>query len=174
MNDYLHSDGRELEIRLAEESDMGEAAETFRQVASERVYLDTEEVPHETAGIWGERWKENGKDSLFAIGAVGGRIIGGLVLTPYSRSPKSSHVRTLGMWILKEFRGLNAGNSLIDYAMEWGRARSISKIHLGVFSSNTGAIGLYIKKGFQVEGSLKNNALINGTLVDEIFMGLEL
>ena len=174
MNEYRLSDGRLLEIRLCENEDMEEAADTFRRVASEGIFLDTEVVPPETKDIWTERWRENGRESLFIIGSVTGRIIGGLVLTRYSHSRKSSHVRTLGMWLLKEYRGLKAGGHMMDYAIGWCRDRNIKKIHLGVFSSNKGAIKLYLEKGFRVEGSLANNAYINGSYVDEVSMGLEL
>lgn len=174
MAEYRLRDGRILELRLAQEGDMEEAAETFREVASEKIFLETEVVPPETKDRWAEGWKENGRDALFIIGTVEGRIIGGLVLTKYSRSGKSQHVRTLGMWLLKEYRGKSAGSSMIDYAIEWCRSHGILKIHLGVFSSNVDALKLYFRKGFTVEGSLKNNALIQGEYVDEIVMGVEI
>lgn len=174
MKKYTLGDGRELVVRIAEQDDMAEAVETFRSVASEMIYLDTEEVPPETVDVWKDRWKENGKDILFILSLVEGKIIGGLVLTPYSRSKKSTHVRTLGMWLLKDYRRLKVGSSLIDYAIEWSRSRNIRKIHLGVYSSNYGAIKLYLEKGFTIEGSLKNSAFVGGDFVDEISMGLDL
>lgn len=174
MTEYRLRDGRVLELRLAQDNDMGEAADTFRKVASEGTFLDTETVPPETEELWKERWKENGKDMLFIIGTVEGKIIGGLVLTKYSRSDKSRHVRTLGMWLLKEFRGLKAGSSMIDYAVDWCKSHNVRKINLGVFSSNMNALKLYLGKGFSIEGSLRDNALVNGSYVDEIVMGLEL
>ncbi len=45
-------------------------------------------------------------------------------------------------------------------------------LHLGVFSTNLRAMSLYKSMGFEVEGVLRNQYLINGVYVNEILMGL--
>ncbi len=162
-----------VSVRLAGPSDMEEAAESFRKVASERVYLGTETVPEGTASRWEERWQDNGEKNLFAVALIEGKIVGGLVLTPLF-SPKSNHVRNLGMWVLLDHRGAGVGKSLISFAKEWAKGVGVKRIMLEVYATNLAAINLYLRAGFTFEGCFKGNALINGEYVDELSMAMEL
>lgn len=163
-----------LVVRIAKSSDMEAAAESFREVASERKYLATEEVAPNTGSMWRENWKENAVKNLFAVADSNGMIVGGIVLTSPS-SPKSSHVRYLGMWLIRAFRGQGVGSELLRFAENWARDRgSITRIILDVYASNIGAINLYIKHGFQFEGCRKKNAFVGGAFVDEISMAKDL
>ncbi|MGA2199294.1 MAG: GNAT family protein [Nitrososphaerales archaeon] len=52
------------------------------------------------------------------------------------------------------------------------RKIGVTKLHLGVFSANLRAMNLYKAMGFEVEGVLRNQYLINGVYVNEVVMGL--
>jgi RimJ/RimL family protein N-acetyltransferase len=52
------------------------------------------------------------------------------------------------------------------------RKIGVTKLHLGVFSTNLRAMNLYKAMGFEVEGVLRNQYLINGVYVNEVVMGL--
>lgn len=49
---------------------------------------------------------------------------------------------------------------------------NLERIWLRLFASNTRALRMYTKLGFQVEGRLRRAAFINGTFDDVILMGL--
>lgn len=175
MKTYTGYDGRQVVIRETEENDLERSVRSFRSVAAEGIYLQTEEVPEDTVEVWRNRWKDNGTDSLFCVSEVEGDIVGGIVLIQPSRAKKNAHVRDLGMWIVEGYRGIGIGNFMMQYALDWARSKSsIKKITLGVYSSNLRAIRLYLRHGFHIEGSVKGKALINGKYVDEVAMGLEL
>lgn len=175
MKSFRTAEDREFLIREAESADMAEAVRVFRKVAEEKVFLETEAVADGKEAIWKERWKENGTDALFSIVMDGERQVGGIVLTRTSESEKNAHVRGLGMWLLDEVRSSGVGGWMLDYAVEWAKSgRKLRKIILGVYSSNFRAIRLYLSRGFSIEGSIRNMAVIDGTYVDEITMGLDL
>lgn len=172
---YTVKDGLSTVLRIATPEDYDSSIETYREVASERIYLNTEETAPDIKETWTKRWVQNGKINLFAISEVDGKIVGGVVLSPYSHSPKTSHVRILGMWIIREYRGKGIGNAMMSYAIKWAKeSGTVKKITLGVWSTNIVAISLYMKSGFHIEGSHRNIALINGEYVDEILMALDL
>lgn len=171
---YAGKNGHEVVIRLAEPGDFEESIRTYTEVAREKIYLNTEEPAPDILQVWNERWKSNGSNMLFTVAVVEGRIVGGLVLTPYSRSPKTSHVLTLGMWIVKEKRERGIGSAMMDYALEWARGTpGIGKIVLGVWNTNIRAIALYNKNGFHIEGNHRNIANIQGKMADEILMSCD-
>lgn len=168
---YNGKDGSSIIVRLAMPEDYDASIATFQKVASERIYLNTEETPPDIKDIWTRRWLRNGDTNMFAVSEVMGKIVGGIVLNLYSNSPKTSHVRELGMWILKEYRGKGVGNAMMEYAIKWVEdSGSIKKVTLGVWSTNLSAISLYLKFGFHIEGSYRDIALVQGEYVDEILM----
>lgn len=171
---FQGKNGSEIRIRLALPEDYDKTIADFSAVAAERIYLNTETVRPDTKKIWTERWVENGEKDLFAVAEVNGNIVGGVVLNMYSTSPKTDHVRELGMWIIREYREIGVGNAMMQYAIQWAKSRNfIHKITLGVWSTNSRAISLYLKHGFHIDGSHVNMAMINGSYADEILMSLD-
>lgn len=158
MKRYSGKRGEDIIIRNAELDDMEESFETFREVAAEKIYLQTEEAGVERKEQWYRRWVDNGKNKLFAIALVNGKNAGGLVLTPNSDASKNSHVLVLTMWITKVNRGIGVGKYLMDYGLGWAAEQEwLKKIILGVYSSNLRAVKLYLDYGFRIEGDNKGH-----------------
>lgn len=175
MTQFKAYDATDVVIRNASMNDIPDAVETFREVAAENIFLQTEEVPHETVGRWLDTWQSNGESSLFAVAVVKGKIIGGMVVHRTSNASKNNHVREIAMWLTRNYRGAGIGRRLVKYGLDWARKKeSITKIILGVYSSNLRAIRLYLSMGFRIEGAVKDMALIEGRYVDEITMSLDL
>ena len=57
--------------------------------------------------------------------------------------------------------------ALCDYADRWAQ---VLRIELTVFADNAGAIALYRKFGFEVEGTHRGYALRDGVYVDALAM----
>jgi RimJ/RimL family protein N-acetyltransferase len=111
------------------------------------------------------------QNSIYLIACREDVIVGTLSLFggPYRRT---RHVAQLGMGVLQESWGLGIGGVLMAESMTWARNNPLlSKIGLQVYDTNTRAIKLYEKKGFQKEGLLKGDVqLDDGTLVDLVVM----
>ncbi len=176
MNGSLQTkDGRQFSIELFNPSETEQAYESFRSVVAERVFLLRESITRDEIDKWSAGWSENGVNSLFLVARLSGTIIGGITLTKDSSSPKIDHVRTLGIWLLREYRGFGIGMALVQNAIDWARSvKTLRKIILGVWSVNEPAISLYRKTGFSVDGVRRGMALIDGNYVDEVLMSLDL
>lgn len=173
--DYVSKDGRKILVRPAAFEDFDETITTFGEVAAEKVYLNTETLSPDIRQVWEERWQTNAVDTLFCIAVVDGRITGGLVLNKFSRSPKTDHVRELGMWIIKPYRSIGVGNAMMSYSLDWARSSgAVRKITLGVWNTNINAQMLYSKFGFHIDGCRVGIARIGDRYVDEILMSLDL
>ena len=61
-------------------------------------------------------------------------------------------VLTIGMAVLPEARGQGGGRALLTAAQEHAKAVGAHKISLEVWIDNAGAIALYARAGFEVEG----------------------
>jgi len=113
---------------------------------------------------------ENNLAQYFAL--LDGRVIGWCDIMPKGYEGLN-HVGVLGMGLLPEFRGLGIGRRLIDTTIAHARdVNGLEKVELEVFASNSGAIKLYVKTGFQLEGRRMKARKIDGNYDDFILMGL--
>jgi len=82
------------------------------------------------------------------------------------------HSGTLGMGVLNKFRRHGIGQKLTEQTISLARQQGLERIELEVFASNTPAINLYKKLGFQVEGVKKKARKLDGVYDDLIEMAL--
>jgi len=64
---------------------------------------------------------------------------------------------------------------MLDALLDWARGTQIiTKVNLRVRTDNVRAIALYLRKGFALEGTIRQAIQIDGTYYDHHWMGLEL
>jgi ribosomal protein S18 acetylase RimI-like enzyme len=141
-----------VEIRPARASDLTSMAEQMKAVADEGVWLATQS--DRSIAELEERFRQSfAAEHLLLVLEHDGRVVGALGLHPTG----IDDVYSLGMSILKEFRGEGWGRRLIDAGLEAARARGIVKVELEVFPDNPRAIALYVSAGFEIEGYKRNH-----------------
>jgi ribosomal protein S18 acetylase RimI-like enzyme len=98
-------------------------------------------------------------------------LAGYIRLRPATPLPENAHViGVFGLAVGPAARGRGAGSALLAAAEDFARARGARKLSLRVFSTNAAAIRLYERFGFQREGLLREEFLINGEYVDDVLM----
>ncbi|MFT8321905.1 MAG: GNAT family N-acetyltransferase [Bacillus sp. (in: firmicutes)] len=115
---------------------------------------------------------ENSRN-LFLVAVVNEKIVG------FSRCEgnslnRFSHKVEFGICILKEYWGYGIGGNLLRESISWADSDSndIKKITLNVLETNTKAIELYQKFGFEIEGILKKDKILSdGKYYNTIIMG---
>ena len=114
------------------------------------------------------------ENQVFILGLIAGEIVGSLVFSA-GRRPRVRHSGEFGMSVRKRFWGLGIGSLMLDTLIDWARGTQIvKKINLRVRTDNERAIGLYERKGFVREGTLRKQVFLDGTYFDHHWMGLEL
>jgi RimJ/RimL family protein N-acetyltransferase len=108
---------------------------------------------------------------LLLIAESGGEIVGMLDFANYHRE-RNQHVGSFGMSVHKKFRGRGVGKALLQTLLEWARRNPlVEKVALAVFSTNTPALQLYGKAGFNEEGRRqREHQLSDGVYVDDVLM----
>jgi RimJ/RimL family protein N-acetyltransferase len=111
-------------------------------------------------------------NSLFLVAEALGHIVGALTLRGGGRRAVR-HEAVLGITVAKEWRGRGLGDAMMTRAIEWARrSRVITRIELQVFTSNTVAIHLYQKHGFEIEGRRRKAIFREGEYHDDYVMAL--
>ncbi|MBW4083351.1 GNAT family N-acetyltransferase [Paenibacillus sp. S150] len=166
--------GKNVTIREAVPADAGPLAELRLQIDGETENLDRErgEAFIDAAGF--EQLIREDRASgrnLMLVAAVDGRLAG------FSRCEgkalkRLAHQAEFGIGVLQECWGSGIGRNLLGVTLAWAEARGIRKITLKVLETNSKAIALYQKQGFEAEGLLKNDKLLSdGKYYNTIVMG---
>ena len=102
-------------------------------------------------------------------------ILGYVKLRPAPIAASSGHVQEInGLAVAPDHQGRGIGHLLLSAARHEAIRRKARRISLRVLGTNTRAQALYLAHGYHIEGRLKDQFLLQGRYVDDIFMALEL
>jgi L-phenylalanine/L-methionine N-acetyltransferase len=175
--DQAHTDGAHsdpntrpaaagLTIRARELEDCAAITEL---VSLPRVRWGTLRLPF-TSRAQTQQWLEQTSENRTDIVAVlDGRLVGtaGIIASKGRRS----HVGGIGLCVHDDFQRRGIGTALLaallDAADNWLNLR---RLELTVYVDNAGAIALYEKFGFTIEGTRRQDAFREGAFVDSYAM----
>ena len=112
---------------------------------------------------------KHGQPQMLAISD--GEVVGWCDVMPKDR-PIYAGVGVLGMGLLPSFRGRGIGKRLILRTLEAARASGLRRVELSVRESNAGAIALYKKVGFEVEGLQRRAIHLDGVFENVVCMAV--
>jgi RimJ/RimL family protein N-acetyltransferase len=105
------------------------------------------------------------------VALVAGRVVGWCDVMPVAREA-CAHCGVLGIGIVEGFRGRGIGAALMRAAIDGAKKAGLTRVELTVRESNTSAIALYRKLGFEHEGVKRNAVRVDGDYENYIAMGL--
>lgn len=167
--------GEQLHIRNAQISDAAALIDYVKIVAGESTFLTfppeefRRDIPEEEGIIIAHLAMPN---RIFILGVLNGEIAGILNVEATQKS-RLRHRVELGVTVKKKHWGKGIGRRLLEEAILWAQDSPIvEKLILEVVVANEKAVSLYEKLGFEVEGRLKRDTLINGQYYDVYMMAL--
>jgi ribosomal protein S18 acetylase RimI-like enzyme len=107
----------------------------------------------------------------YLVAEDGGQVLGYVLV--HQNIPLESHAHVLainGLAVSPAAQGRGVGRALIEAAVAEATRRGATKVQLRVLGENAGARRLYERCGFIVEGVLRGEFKLNGTLVDDVLM----
>ena len=109
------------------------------------------------------------------VAEVDGEVAGYATLHQWSPIPSHAHVLELnGMAVDPGHQGRGVGRALLEACVAGARQRGARKLTLRVLGFNHRARRLYESSGFQVEGLLREEFLLDGRYVDDVLMARKL
>jgi RimJ/RimL family protein N-acetyltransferase len=123
-------DGRAVKVRRAEAADAESLMESVNEVGAEKRFILTERLAMtvEEEERFVGRW--DGVDGQYLVADSGRRIVGGCLVTR-GQSPKSRHTASVGIHIVREFRGAGLGEAMMRENLDWARDAGVRKVWLG-------------------------------------------
>ena len=113
----------------------------------------------------------NSSDSLFLLAKYQDESVVGTLT--FNRFPKieNRHCGEFGMSVHPDHQRQELGAQLIAQMEAWAKAHEIRKIELQVWTSNAGAIRLYSRLGYLVEGVRRSAIIRDNQMIDVMLMG---
>ncbi len=138
------------------------------QVAKEQIYIEMIEAKSfQEVSAFQTKLISNNWPVYYAI--KNSEVIGWVDIS-LSSNPRLNHRGHLGLGIVKEFRGQGIGSQLLLQSLKHAKEIGLEKVELSVYTSNTAAIKLYKKFGFNEIGVIKNYRKLNDKYFDCIEM----
>ena len=98
-----------------------------------------------------EQTLQDNAGALF-VAVQAGSVVGYVSLSRPNDAFRA-HIATLSVNVHPEWRGCGLGSALLDSALAWARSQpQIERVELEALTRNKGAIRLYRRHGFRVEG----------------------
>jgi ribosomal protein S18 acetylase RimI-like enzyme len=139
-------------------------------VARERQFLALYEAPPPALVL--AFVKENiASDNAQFVALDGDRVVGWADIVR-GWAPAIAHTGTLGMGVLREYRGRGIGESLLRACVAKARAKGITRVELAARVDNARAIRLYERLGFVREGIKRGAMRYDGVDHDCVLMAL--
>lgn len=155
-------------IRLRR-AQLADAAALAEQMGDPAVFPGLLQLPWPGEALWRQRLEAlQAKDTgeLLLVAERDGQILGSLGLHPVERT-RRRHVAMLGISVGRAHQRQGVGARLMhaacDHADRWGQ---LLRLELTVFTDNLGAIALYRRFGFRIEGTHVAYALRDGRFAD--------
>ena len=109
------------------------------------------------------------------VAELAGQVAGYIKVKPPTPLPENSHVMQIGgLAVRRDARRKGIAAALMSAAEQHALAAGARKLSLRVFGTNDPAIRLYERLGFEREGILRSEFLIDGSYVDDILMAKHL
>jgi RimJ/RimL family protein N-acetyltransferase len=159
----------EIKIRKASPDDAEHLSNIWKVICAEKIYsaVDKPFTPQEER----EYLLSLSEREIVFIAEVEGKVIGFQTLDLWSKVLTStSHVGTIGTFILPEYRGKKIAYTLTNQTFEFARANHYEKVVIYIRKGNERAIKFYQDLGFIIKGDLERQVKIDNTYEDELFM----
>ncbi len=159
----------DIKVRFSTKEDIISLKKMFNRVVREKRFLPTIE---ELAEV-GDEWVDLINHDLIIVAEIQGELVGQIQLERLE-DDATQHVCEIGIIVDPDYRGKGVGSRLLEKAIKTAKHLGFEKICLSTFHTNSNAISLYKKFGFQEVGRRKKQFKIADEYIDEILMEREI
>lgn len=157
----------DITIRHSSKEDAASIKAIYEQPSC---YSGTLQLPYPSLEKW-EKFVGNPPENFYSLVAeCQGKVLGQIGMEVYT-NPRRKHAANIGMGVSEAAQSSGVGTvmieAMLDLAFNW---LALKRIELSVYTDNPGAIHLYKKFGFEVEGTCSSYAFRDGDFVDVYLM----
>lgn len=164
----------DVNIRSATLEDANTIVEAERTIAEEPGYFCSQPSELTIENVINTITSAKNGNGLYLVAEFDGKIVGHAFLE-IQHLQSLRHVADLNIAVDLGWQNQGIGTRLLKQIIEWAKESAmLRKIQLNVRATNSKAISLYKKLGFEEEGKLKDQVKVKDGYIDDIIMGLNL
>ena len=166
--------GQTCSIREAEPDDAATLLEYVERVSGESDFLlfgagefqMTEDQERDLLLKW-----QTSERNIYLLALIDGELVGSLHFRA-GVPPRTRHAGEFGMSVRRDHWGRGIGGALLDALLAWSSSHGlIGRVNLRVRTDNEVAVALYRSRGFEIEGTVRDQIRIEGKSFDFHVMG---
>lgn len=163
MEEILLKNGEKVSVRLLDAGDYEAFCDFFDKLAKETVFTNQYVGrPRQIKEAFLQQLNGENSNRLVVLNK-NNEIVGSCsVIIERPDHPWLCRSCDFGIMILEQYTGQGLGTFLMQKIEDWARLKHIHRIGAEVRTKNVAAINLYLKCGFEIEGTKKDVAFING------------
>ncbi|MGG4491890.1 N-acetyltransferase family protein [Metabacillus idriensis] len=166
--EFTAKNGEQVTLRQVRAEDAKDIIQAVKSIIDSGTYIQKERARsiQEEADFISDMKEKN---NLYLGVECKGKIVG-IARVIRGELEMKKHTGLFRTWLSDSAQGLGIGKELMNATLEWCRTNNLHKLCLTVFASNEIALKLYQRYGFVIEGTQRDQAILNGKFDDEIHM----
>ena len=109
--------------------------------------------------------------NLFILATINDEIVS-IAQIQSNKKIRLSHLGQIALSVKQKYWRKGIGNQMMKTLIQWAKNNNFKKLNLEVTTTNEGAISLYKKHDFIIEGTNKRSMMIKENYIDTYYMGL--
>ena len=171
---YRLSDTTQITIRPARPDDAAAIIAAVRSSSQERSYVLMEIYGKDAAAQREYIERLDREHNLYLVATAGDQIVGILALLDYLLCNTPEPAVSVGVHIVREWRGRGIGSALLRYAVRWAKEHEYRRIEADIFTTNERSLHLFKKSGFQEDSCRRRSVQVGVQRINEVILAKSL
>jgi RimJ/RimL family protein N-acetyltransferase len=163
-------DATKVTLRPASPDDATAIIAAVRSSAQDRSYVLMEIYGKDAAAQRTYIERLDRGHNLFLVATVNDQIVGILALLDSLLCSLPGPALSLGVHIVREWRGRGIGSALLRYALRWAAAHGFAAVAADLFTTNERSLHLFQKAGFREEACQRRAVRVGAGAISEVIL----
>jgi len=171
---YRLADATKIILRPARPDDATAIIAAVRSSSQERSYVLMEIYGKDAASQRAYIERLDREHNLFLVATVNEQIVGILALLDFLLCSTPEPALSVGVHIVRDWRGRGIGSSMLRYAMRWAKEHDYPRLEADIFTTNERSLHLFEKAGFREDTCRRRSVRVGVQQINEIILARSL
>ena len=167
---YRLSDATQITLRPARPDDAAAIIAAVRSSSQERSYVLMEIYGKDAATQRSYIERLDSEHNLFLVATVNEQVVGILALLDFLVCSTPEPCLSVGVHIVRDWRGRGIGSAMLRYAMRWAKAHDYRRLEADIFTTNERSVHLFHKAGFREVTSRRRSVQVGVKQISEVVL----
>lgn len=171
---YRLPDATKITLRPAGPDDAAAIIAAVRSGAQDRSYVLMEIYGKDVATQRAYIERLDRDHNLFLVALANGQLVGIVALLDTLLCSTPEPALSVGVHIVREWRGRGIGSAMLRYAVRWARGRDYRRLEADIFTTNERSLHLFNKAGFREEACRRRSVQVGVRQISEVILAKSL